>query len=72
MINSDEEQTKSEETLGKAGAPKRFIIDTKAPGFSLGAMSKENVLKGIDQSLKDLGVSSVSYGLRSEEEFPVD
>lgn len=50
---------KSEEILGSVGAPKRFIIDTKAPGFSLGVMSKENVLKGIDQSLKDLKVSSV-------------
>ncbi|KAK9384511.1 Aldo/keto reductase [Lipomyces mesembrius] len=42
--------TKSEETLNKR---------RKAPCFKPGAMSKENVLKGIDETLERLGVSSI-------------
>jgi len=49
----------SEEILGKAGAPKKFTIDTKAPGFRDGALAKQNVLNGLNTSLKRLGVSSV-------------
>ncbi|KAK9489575.1 Aldo/keto reductase [Lipomyces doorenjongii] len=51
--------TKSEETLNKAGAPARFIIHSKAPCFEPGALSKENVLKGIDETLERLGVSNI-------------
>lgn len=52
-------QPKSEESLGNLGAPKRFTISTKAPGFAPGRLSKQSVLDGIDKSLSDLGVSSV-------------
>ena len=55
----------SEAILGKVGAPKRFTIDTKAPGFKAGYMGKQNVIDGMNKSLKDLGVESVWFrGLR--------
>ncbi|KAK9233974.1 NADP-dependent oxidoreductase domain-containing protein [Lipomyces kononenkoae] len=49
----------SEEALGKAGAPSRFTIDTKAPGFFKGSLSKSSVLAGIEKSFNDLGVEHV-------------
>jgi len=51
--------TRSEEILGKHNAPKDFIIHTKAPALSPGNMSKQGILDGIEQSLKELGVESV-------------
>jgi len=51
--------TGSEEVLGKIDAPKKFIIDTKAPGFKPGALTKQNIIDGINKSLKDLGTTSV-------------
>lgn len=59
---------KSEEILGEIGAPKKFSVSTKAPGFGPGRMSKQNVLEGIETSLKRLGVSSVDiYYLHSPD-----
>jgi len=49
----------SEKTLGEIGAPKKFTMHTKAPGFELGIMSKKSINEGIEKSLKELGVSSV-------------
>ncbi|KAH6721906.1 NADP-dependent oxidoreductase domain-containing protein [Leptodontidium sp. MPI-SDFR-AT-0119] len=49
----------SEGVLGKAGAPKRFIISTKALGFSPGSMSKQGVLESVETSLKELQVEQV-------------
>jgi aflatoxin B1 aldehyde reductase len=45
--------------LGKLGAAKKFIIQTKAPGITLGAMGKQNILDGMKKSLEDLGTDSV-------------
>jgi aflatoxin B1 aldehyde reductase len=45
--------------LGKFGAPKKFIIQTKAPAFGPGAMGKQNILDGMKKSLEDLGTESV-------------
>jgi len=59
---------RSEEVLGQIGAPKKFIISTKAPGFAPGKLSKQSVLEGIDTSLKLLGVSRVDiYYLHSPD-----
>jgi aflatoxin B1 aldehyde reductase len=52
-------QPNSEATLGKHGAPKRFTIHTKAPGFAPGASSRQSILEGMERSLNDLGVDSV-------------
>lgn len=49
----------SEESLGALGAPKDFVIHTKAPGFSKGSLSKQSVLDGMEESLKRLGVDHV-------------
>ncbi|MCJ1410223.1 hypothetical protein MMC19_004308 [Ptychographa xylographoides] len=49
----------SEDAIGKSGAPKQFIIHTKAPGFSEGSLSKSSILAGMEKSLKELGVESV-------------
>jgi hypothetical protein len=46
--------------LGAIGAPKKFTIHTKAPGFSKGALSKDSILKGAEVQFKNLGVDSVS------------
>lgn len=46
--------------LGKVGAAKDFTIHTKAPALAPGAMTKQSVLDGMEQSLKKLGVDSVS------------
>jgi len=58
----------SEITLGKAGAPKKFTIHTKAPGFTPGSLARESLLDGIDKSLEELGVKSVeTYFLHSPD-----
>ncbi|MCJ1285308.1 hypothetical protein MMC26_004648 [Xylographa opegraphella] len=49
----------SEKALGKLGAPEKFIIHTKAPGFSPGCLTRENVLAAAKKSLEDLGTDSV-------------
>ncbi|KAK9357890.1 NADP-dependent oxidoreductase domain-containing protein [Lipomyces starkeyi] len=49
----------SEKALGDAGAPARFTIDTKAPAFFNGSLSKSSVLAGAKQSLNELGVEQV-------------
>jgi len=60
--------TSSEVTLAKYGAPSKFTIHTKAPGFRLGAQSKKGVIEGMEKSLKDLGVDSVdTYYLHSPD-----
>ncbi|KAE9375814.1 Aldo/keto reductase [Stipitochalara longipes BDJ] len=51
--------TGSEVTLGKLGAPKKFIIQTKAPGFSPGSLGKQSILNGMKKSLEDLQTDSV-------------
>ena len=51
----------SEEILGKAGAPKEFIIDTKAKGgFAPGSPTKENIIKDAKESMRKLGTDKVS------------
>jgi aryl-alcohol dehydrogenase-like predicted oxidoreductase len=52
-------QYRSEEVLGKVGAPKRFTVSTKAPGFKRGTLAKQSVLNAAENSLKLLGVDSV-------------
>ena len=54
------EQQDSEAILGQLDAPKTFVIQTKAPGLEPGALSKQSVLDGMEKSLKELGVDSVS------------
>ncbi|KAK9426902.1 NADP-dependent oxidoreductase domain-containing protein [Lipomyces doorenjongii] len=49
----------SEKALGHDGAPARFTIDTKAPAFFNGCLSKSSVLAGAKQSLNELGVEQV-------------
>jgi aryl-alcohol dehydrogenase-like predicted oxidoreductase len=49
----------SELVLGKLGAPKKFIIQTKAPGWSPGALGKQSILDGLKKSLEDLQTDSV-------------
>ncbi|TVY87572.1 Oxidoreductase, partial [Lachnellula willkommii] len=51
--------SQSELTLKKYNAPKTFEINTKAPGFKAGALSKQRILQGLEKSLEDLGVDSV-------------
>jgi aflatoxin B1 aldehyde reductase len=51
-------QQGSELVLGKLGAPKKFIIQTKAPGFRPGALAKQSIIDGIKKSLEDLGTDS--------------
>jgi aflatoxin B1 aldehyde reductase len=53
-------QKGSELVLGKFGAPKKFTIQTKAPGFSPGALGKQNILDGMKQTLEELKTDSVS------------
>ena len=65
LLSADCGQGDSEEVLGKLEAPKKFIIDTKAPSFSPGASSKQSVLNGMEKSLKDLAVDSVCSGCAS-------
>jgi hypothetical protein len=52
-------QSNSEKALGELGAPKKFIIDTKAPGFAPHCHAKDNILQAIDKQLALLGVDSV-------------
>jgi hypothetical protein len=59
MARSDSVQQGSELLLGKLGAPKKFIIQTKAPGFKAGAMGKQNILDGMKKSLEGLKTDSV-------------
>ncbi|KAH6682763.1 aldehyde reductase [Halenospora varia] len=49
----------SEEILGQHNAIKQFEVDTKAPGFYPGAMTKQSILEGMEKSLKNLGVDSL-------------
>ncbi|KAL3491745.1 NADP-dependent oxidoreductase domain-containing protein [Aspergillus germanicus] len=50
----------SEEWLGEAAAPSRFIIDTKYPGgFASKASSKEGLVASAEESLAALGVDQV-------------
>ncbi|TVY12909.1 Oxidoreductase sirO [Lachnellula arida] len=51
--------SQSEITLKKYNAPKNFEINTKAPGFKQGALSKQGILQGLEKSLEDLGVDGV-------------
>lgn len=60
----------SEETLGKAGAPKRFIIDTKVQGgFNQEGHggSKDNVLKEAEQSKARLGAPVDVYYIHAPD-----
>ncbi|KAK9243146.1 NADP-dependent oxidoreductase domain-containing protein [Lipomyces tetrasporus] len=58
----------SEQALFEAGAPARFTIDTKAPGFHSGALSKSSVLTGAKKSLDSLGTQQVdTYFLHSPD-----
>ncbi|KAK9321364.1 NADP-dependent oxidoreductase domain-containing protein [Lipomyces orientalis] len=58
----------SEQALSEAGAPARFTIDTKAPGFHSGALSKSSILAGAKKSLDSLGIQQVdTYFLHSPD-----
>ncbi|KAF7562258.1 hypothetical protein G7046_g1852 [Stylonectria norvegica] len=50
----------SEPRIGAAGTGERFIIDSKVGGREAGSHSKENVLKEIDISLKDLKIKQIN------------
>ncbi|MCJ1232660.1 hypothetical protein MMC14_000613 [Varicellaria rhodocarpa] len=65
----------SEKTLGEIGAPAKFTIHTKAPGFAPGRLSKESVLQGAEKSFKQLGAGVVvdAYFLHSPDpETPIE
>jgi len=49
----------SEKTLGELGAPKKFIIHTKAPGFSPHCLARDSILQAIDKQIALLGVDFV-------------
>lgn len=52
----------SEGLLGQAGAPSRFIIDTKIPGgFVEEALQPANLKKNVETSLQELGVKKVLW-----------
>lgn len=61
-MTSHLEKAESEKALGAVGAPKRFTIHTKAPGFRAGAQKKESILAAAEKSWKELGTDKV--GLR--------
>ncbi|EKG17414.1 Aldo/keto reductase [Macrophomina phaseolina MS6] len=49
----------SEKRLGEIEAAKSFIIDTKAPGFVSGALSRDSIINGINTSLSLLNTDKV-------------
>ncbi|KEF51968.1 uncharacterized protein A1O9_11958 [Exophiala aquamarina CBS 119918] len=49
----------SEKLLGQLNAARDFNIHTKAPGVVPGCMSRESILKGMENSLQELGVDHV-------------
>ncbi|KAK4695091.1 aflatoxin B1 aldehyde reductase, partial [Lecanoromycetidae sp. Uapishka_2] len=58
----------SEKALGELGAPKTFVIHSKAPGFSKGALNRSSILAGARQTLERLGTNSVeTYFLHSPD-----
>lgn len=52
-------QEGSEAGLAEYGAPSKFIIHTKAPGFRPGCLSKEALLASVNESFARLKVDSV-------------
>ena len=54
-------QPESELVLGRYQATQRFVVHTKAPALSPGSMTKQNVLDGMEKSLKDLGTNTVRF-----------
>ncbi|KXL45487.1 hypothetical protein M433DRAFT_58209 [Acidomyces richmondensis BFW] len=64
----------SEELLGKAGAGKRFTIDTKHQGgFVKGYAKKENVIKDAENSKKKLGCNVDVYYIHAPDyETPLE
>jgi len=66
--------SESEKALGELDAPKKFIIHTKAPGFSPGCLTKDNVLAASKKSLEELGTDTVeTYFLHSPDtETPIE
>ncbi|KAJ9210433.1 hypothetical protein DTO166G4_7990 [Paecilomyces variotii] len=58
----------SEKILGELDAPGRFTIHTKAPGFRPGKLKRENLIAGMEKSLRDLKVDCVdTYYLHSPD-----
>eukprot|EP01121_Diplochlamys_sp_Union-15-3_P022881 TRINITY_DN9881_c0_g1_i1.p1 TRINITY_DN9881_c0_g1~~TRINITY_DN9881_c0_g1_i1.p1 ORF type:complete len:337 (-),score=66.93 TRINITY_DN9881_c0_g1_i1:3-986(-) len=58
----------SEKALGELGAPSRFIIHTKAPGFNAGPQNKENISAGAKKQFTELGTDQVeTYFLHSPD-----
>lgn len=52
----------SEELLGQAGAPSRFIVDTKhIGGFEGGQSTKDQVIARAEKSLENLKTDNVSW-----------
>ena len=49
--------------LGELGAAAKFIIHTKAPGFSPGTLKKDKILAAAEESFERLGTDSVSFSL---------
>lgn len=53
------QQAGSEKTLGELGAPSSFIIHSKTPGFSDGALKRESILAAAKETSGRLGVQNV-------------
>ncbi|KAK9258467.1 NADP-dependent oxidoreductase domain-containing protein [Lipomyces tetrasporus] len=66
--------TGSERALAEAGAPARFTIGTKSPGFYKKALSEQSVLAAAKKSFDDIGVPQVeTYFLHSpDSDTPLD
>ncbi|KAK9358161.1 NADP-dependent oxidoreductase domain-containing protein [Lipomyces starkeyi] len=64
----------SEQTLAVAGAPTKFTISTKSPGFLPGVLTNSSVIAAADKSLDNLGVAQVdTYFLHSpDSETPLE
>ncbi|KAK9242250.1 NADP-dependent oxidoreductase domain-containing protein [Lipomyces tetrasporus] len=68
------DKNNTERALAEAGAPARFTIGTKSPGFYPKALSKQSVLDAAKKSLDDIGVPQVeTYFLHSpDSDTPLD
>ncbi|KAK9321113.1 NADP-dependent oxidoreductase domain-containing protein [Lipomyces orientalis] len=60
--------TGSERALAESGAPARFTVITKSPGFYPKSLSKQSVLNAAKKSMDDLGVQKIeTYFLHSPD-----
>lgn len=74
IIDTAEGYGDSEERLGKAGAGKRFTIDTKHPGgLRQGSATTEGVVKSAERSRKLLGTNVDVYYLHAPDpDIPIE